>query len=196
MRSTHLCTLVQVVYRGRTYVTPGSPAVSLTVSGSTRFMPSIPGWIPSPPLVRSSTMPRPLSSSSIVPLPLALLLLVQLSVMPVAAQIQAPSCLSAALGVWNWVRISSSSVPIDELIRLICTLADIQQPRPAPLPDCCLSRSRMLQWTYVVPLSCVPSWDPQLTLSQNSRLRHFLKDSFTQVLPGPTTADAIRYTIH
>jgi hypothetical protein len=95
-------------------------------------------------------MHRPLSSSSIVTLPLTLLLLVQLSVIPVAAQIQAPSCLSAALGVWNWVRISSS-VPIDELISSDGTLADIQQPQPSPLRDSCLSRSRMLQWT------CVPS---------------------------------------
>ena len=72
-------------------------------------------------------MPRPLLSSSLVPLPLTLLLV---HVMPVVAQIQAPTCLSAALGVWNWVRISSSFL-IDELISLIArwqTYNSLNQP--------------------------------------------------------------------
>jgi hypothetical protein len=60
-------------------------------------------------------MARPLSLSAF---PLTLLF-VQLTVMPVAAQIQAPSCLTPALAVWNWVRVSSSSehqTVIDKLI--------------------------------------------------------------------------------
>jgi hypothetical protein len=95
--------------RGCTYVTPGRLRQSRCLAYSSWLHPfyavhSSPDPIAS--LVRTSTMPRPLSSSSIVPLPLMLLLLVQLSVRPVTAQIQAPSCLPAALGVWNWVRIS------------------------------------------------------------------------------------------
>lgn len=31
------------------------------------------------------------------------LLLVQLTVVPIGAQIQAPSCLPAVMGTWNWV---------------------------------------------------------------------------------------------
>jgi len=49
----------------------------------------------------------PLLSPSVLPLPL-MLLLMQLAAIPVGAQVQAPACLPAALGVWNWVRPSSS----------------------------------------------------------------------------------------
>ena len=50
----------------------------------------------------------PLLSPSVLPLPL-MLLLMQLAAIPVGAQVQAPACLPAALGVWNWVRPSSSA---------------------------------------------------------------------------------------
>jgi len=53
-------------------------------------------------------MAWPLSSSAF---PLTLLFVVQLTVMSVAAQIQAPSCLSTALAVWNWTFNSLSQSP-------------------------------------------------------------------------------------
>jgi hypothetical protein len=89
------------------YVTPGPPA-------SSRRYPFYSIWTLCPlfdlnSLVRSSIMPRslPLLSPSVLPLPLVLLLM-QLPIIPVGAQVQAPACLPAAMGVWNWVRLLSS----------------------------------------------------------------------------------------
>jgi hypothetical protein len=50
----------------------------------------------------------PLLSPSVVRLPLTLLL-IQLAIIPVEAQqVQAPECWPATMGIWNWVRLSSS----------------------------------------------------------------------------------------
>ena len=50
-------------------------------------------------------MPLPLPSLFLLALTL---LLAQLGVIPVGAQVQAPSCLPAAMVNWNWVRGPSS----------------------------------------------------------------------------------------
>ena len=69
----------------------------------------------SPSPVNPPTMPLPLSSLFRLALTLQL---VRLAVIPVGAQVQAPSCLPAAMVNWNWVRGPSPvhKVTPDDLI--------------------------------------------------------------------------------